>query len=137
MAERVNPPLPVRTHHRVRYLRRGQTNAEQRLWYQLRAGRLGSYKFRRQYEIGLYIVDLYCAANKLAIALDGSQRNQDDDIERTQYLKSQGIRLLRFWDSEVLENTAQVLQSILDAVENPALTPTYLPTGEGLQGEAK
>ena len=55
---------------------------------------------------------------------------------RTQYLKSQGITVLRFWDNEVLKNTKQVLQSILNAIENPTLTPTPLPAGEGLKGEA-
>ncbi len=84
-----------------------------------------------------YVIDFYCVANKLAIELDGSQHNQDADAVRTRYLRSQGIKVLRFWDNEVLKNTKPVLRAILEAVENPTLTPTPLPLGEGPKGEAK
>jgi hypothetical protein len=40
---------------------------------------------------------------------------------------------LRFWDNEVLSNKAAVLEAIIRAIENRALTPTLLPTGEGLK----
>ena len=69
MAGRINPPLPTQTRNLARKLRGNQTDAEQRLWYHLRAGRLGGYKFRRQYEFPPYVVDFYCVAVKLAIEL--------------------------------------------------------------------
>jgi very-short-patch-repair endonuclease len=43
--------------HRARKLRRNQTDAETKLWHQLRASRLGSFKFRRQFPIREFIVD--------------------------------------------------------------------------------
>jgi very-short-patch-repair endonuclease len=52
------------------------------------------------------------------VELDGSQYNMEVDRTRTSYLQSQGIRVLRFWDNEVLEQTDAVLEAILQVLEN-------------------
>jgi very-short-patch-repair endonuclease len=118
MHGRNKPPLPSRTREYSRGLRHTATEAEQKVWYHLRGGRLKGYKFRRQHAIPPYIVDFYCDAKRLAVELDGSQHNKEVDRTRTSYLQSQGIRVLRFWDNEVLEQTDTVLEAILQVLEN-------------------
>ncbi|KKU73646.1 MAG: hypothetical protein UX98_C0005G0022 [Parcubacteria group bacterium GW2011_GWA2_47_26] len=91
-----------------RVLRRNQTDAERRLWGQLRNKKLEGLKFFRQYSVGPYILDFYCPAQKLAIEIDGGQHaeavQQQSDEHRSKYLAMQEIRVLRFWNNEVLQN---------------------------------
>jgi very-short-patch-repair endonuclease len=68
----------------------------------------------------------------LAVELDGSQHDEATDRVRTWFLESRGLKVLRFWDNDVLQRTEAVLGAILDAAENRTLTPTPLPAGEGL-----
>jgi len=136
MAGRINPPLPTQTRNLARKLRGNQTDAEQRLWYHLRAGRLGGYKFRRQYEFPPYVVDFYCVAVKLAIELDGSQHRYEVDAARTKYLRTQGVEVVRFWDNDVLSNTDVVLESIVALLQRRTLTPNPSPDGSGEQSES-
>ena len=53
-------------------------------------------------------MDFYCAAAKLAIELDGSQHYSDEGKEsdniRTDFLKSLGIKVLRYSNLEILQN---------------------------------
>lgn len=95
-------------------LRNNCTDAESQLWQKLKGTQLG-VKFRRQHGIGDYIVDFYCPAKKLVIELDGSQHmeNQEYDAIRTNFLNAQGIKVLRFWNNEVMANMEGVLQTIL------------------------
>ena len=99
---------------RAQYLRKNMTKEERRLWYEY----LHSYplRFRRQVTCGNYILDFYCAAAKLAIELDGSQHYSPDeqqyDQERTAYLNSIGIEVLRFSNLDVLRNLSGVCQAI-------------------------
>ena len=122
-------------------MRRSGTDAERKLWYQLRAGRLNDMKFRRQHPIPPYIVDFYCEARKLVVELDGSQHNEEVDRERTRFLEAQGLKILRYWDNEVLQQMEAVLEAIVDIADSRTLTPTPLtrkgtpsgsPMGEGL-----
>ena len=131
MTERVNPPLPTPTLDFARNLRRNQTDAEQRLWRYLRGGGLGGYKFRRQHEIPPYIVDFYCFAARLAVELDGSQHCEECDAARTEYLKTHGIEIVRFWDNDVLNNTAAVLETIMTSLQSRTLTPGPSPDWRG------
>jgi very-short-patch-repair endonuclease len=108
------------------------TDAEQRLWFHLRAGRLNGLKFRRQHPLPPYVLDFYCAAAKLVIELDGSQHTEAADAARTAALQHHGLTVLRFWDNDVLNNTQAVLEAVLTAVGERTLTPTPLPAGEGL-----
>ena len=75
-------------------------------------------KFRRQHPVGNYIVDFYCDEAKLAIELDGGQHASSSgyDTTRTQELERLGIRVLRFWNNEVLGNLSGVLERIAEAI---------------------
>jgi len=116
-------------------LRAHQTDAENLLWGLLRNRRLLGLKFRRQYPLEPYILDFYCHEAALAIELDGGQHTEQQhyDQQRTAYLESHGITVLRFWNNEVLQQTESVLEKIyltleLLAPSSPALLP---PAGEG------
>ena len=91
----------------------------------LRGRQLNDCKFRRQHPVEPYILDFYCHENKLAIELDGGQHNTEltihKDSKRTDYLQSQGITVLRFWNNDVLQNTESVLQQIYSTL-TPALS---------------
>jgi very-short-patch-repair endonuclease len=85
------------------------------LWSYLKNKQLG-YKFRRQVGFGKYIVDFYCPDKKLAIELDGGHHaenaNEIYDNERTKYLDSLGIKVLRIWNNEIKENIEGVISEI-------------------------
>ncbi len=116
----------------ARVLRKNQTDAESRLWRQLRNRHLAGYKFRRQYPIGSYIADFVCLERHLIIEIDGGQHSElrEHDEQRTQFLEKSGFRVLRFWNNDVLKNTDAVLNAILDALNAPS-SPALLPEGEG------
>jgi len=100
-----------RTHH-ARDLRQNMTDAERRLWRELRCGSLGA-RFRRQVPIGPYIVDFACFPRRLVIEIDGGQHLGDTrDQARDAWLADQGFRVLRFWNHEVLKNVEGVLEVI-------------------------
>ncbi|MDO5609162.1 MAG: endonuclease domain-containing protein [Pseudomonadota bacterium] len=111
-----NPPLPTTTLQNAKHLRRTMTDAEQRLWYHLRAGRLNGLKFRRQHPLPPYIADFACPAHKLIVEVDGSQHSVDGDAVRSNYLKGQGWRVIHFWAHDVMQQTEAVLEAILQAV---------------------
>ena len=108
-------------HTRERSLRREQTESECVLWARLCNRRLAGFKFRRQHRIGPYFADFVCVAFHLVIELDGSQHldQVDYDIARSQFLQSQGYRVLRFWNDEVLLRMDDVLEEILRALRTP------------------
>ena len=111
---------------RRRELRRNQTEAEKALWGHLRNKQFYGMKFFRQYSIGPYILDFYCPNMKLAVELDGGQHNQrggkENDAVRSEYLKAQGIEVMRFWNHEVLLDMESVLSEL-----GLKVTPPYLP----------
>ena len=92
---------------RARALRNQPTLAEQHLWQYLRGKQMHGIKFRRQQTIGGYIVDFISMEKKLIIELDGGQHAEqaDYDAARTAYLESEGYRVLRFWNNQVLQQT--------------------------------
>ena len=115
---------------RARNFRKGQTDAERKLWSRLRARQLNSIKFRRQHPIGQYIVDFCCTDYRLVIELDGGHHVQqaDEDLRRTAMLVQRGYRVLRFWDHEVLKDIDAVLQEIYTVISYPH--PSPLPERE-------
>ena len=94
-------------------LRNNLTPEEAILWNRLKNNHLG-HKFRRQHSIGRFITDFYCPLKKLVIELDGSQHldNEEYDKERTEYFEDLGIKVLRFWNSDVNKNLNEVLIKI-------------------------
>ena len=99
-------------------LHRNLTPAEIKLWARLRAHRMGDVHFRNQHAIGNYIVDFCAPRKKLIIELDGSQHleQQEYDLERTEFLKSKGYKVLRFWNNDVMNNIDSVLNVIWDTL---------------------
>ncbi len=79
--------------------------------------------FRSQHAIGNYVVDFCAPRRKLIIELDGSQHlvQEKYDAERTEFLKSKGYRVLRFWNSDVINNMETVLNVIWDALEEETI----------------
>ena len=98
----------------ARRLRKAQTKEEALLWYNF----LRKYplRFHRQYVIGNYIADFYCHKAKLVVELDGSQhfesKEMQKDAERTAYLQAQGLQVLRFSNSDVLQKFSAVCEKI-------------------------
>jgi very-short-patch-repair endonuclease len=109
-----NQKRPGLSRDDARRLRREQSDAEYALWSQLRARRFLGLKFRRQHEMGPYIVDLCCMEKLLIIELDGSQHLDQVayDERRTKWLNAAGFRVLRFWNHEVLLGMEDVLDRI-------------------------
>lgn len=104
---------------RARKLRRSGTKAEQKLWRALRDRGLAGAKFRRQTPIGPYVVDFVCFDARLVIEIDGGQHanNNQQDERRTAWLQSEGYRVIRFWNNDVIENLAGVLHAIESALD--------------------
>ncbi|WP_054148388.1 endonuclease domain-containing protein [Rhizobium sp. AAP116] len=109
--------LPDRT-SKARELRANDTEAEYRLWGDLRNRQLNGYKFSRQIPIGVYIVDFVCREQRLVVELDGSQHAENErDERRTEWLNGQGYSVLRFWNAEVLQERNAVLDTILAVLQ--------------------
>ena len=117
---------------KARSLRASQTDAEQILWHRLRNRRLHGWRFRRQHEIDLFIVDFVCPDAALIVELDGGQHGEQliYDEARTRKLQDLGYRVLRFWNNDVLKNLDSVLEVIVEALASPAPHPSPLPEGE-------
>jgi very-short-patch-repair endonuclease len=99
-----------------RELRHNLTPAEAALWKMIQGSRLEGRKFRRQHSVGLYILDFYCPAEKLAVELDGQVHNsgqaQQYDYERKVFLEFYGIKVIRFENKWVFEEPGWVLDQI-------------------------
>lgn len=106
-----------------RNLRKIVPEPEQRLWYFLRNKRLRGYKFRRQQSFGRYVIDFYCAEHHLAIEIDGDSHFTTEgeayDAERTEYLHTCSIRLIRYTNTEVMKNIDGVVQDIASNLPSP------------------
>jgi very-short-patch-repair endonuclease len=112
------PPLKIRR----RELRNNPTAAEYVLWQHLKGRQVLGRKFRRQHSISRYIVDFYCAECDLAVELDGAPHFQElnaaSESERTEFLQSVGLEILRFENRVVFENIEAVLETIREAIRN-------------------
>ena len=101
-------------------MRRLMTDAELKLWNELRAHRLMGLSFRRQMPIAGYIVDFACAEHKLIVEVDGSQHGDTHtlayDAERTARLEALGWTVLRVWNDEALKNIDSVCDAIIRTI---------------------
>ena len=111
--EKKNIPL-------ARALRKNMTPEEKHLWYDYLSGYPD--RFQRQKAIGNYIADFYCAKAKLVIELDGSEHYTEENIaydkERTEYMNSLGIAVIRFTNIDIAKKFKGVCVAIDDAVKN-------------------
>ena len=111
----------IQQHKKLRQKLRGSMpQPELLLWRRLRAKQLGA-KFRRQHGIGFYIVDFYCSEKQLVIELDGdshySEKAQQSDVERDNYLRSKGLKVMRFTNDDVNQELDSVVLKILEEIE--------------------
>jgi very-short-patch-repair endonuclease len=107
------------------------TDAERKLWWHLRRLPIEHSHFRRQATIGPYFADFASHERRLVIEVDGGQHNQPEnvirDTNRSIYLQSQGYRILRFWNNDVLRNIDSVMEAILMAMHHHEASPPPLP----------
>jgi len=105
-----NPGLKLR----ARQMRNEMTAAEKKLWYEYL--RLDKNRWLRQKPIGDYIVDFYCPKLKLAVEVDGTTHLENKDIiydkNRTEALNKLGIKILRFWNNDILDGLAEAADII-------------------------
>jgi len=100
------------------------TEAEGKLWQELRDRRLDRIKFRRQAPIGKYVADFVCPEARLIIEIDGSQHAESDtDQIRKTELEAKGFRVLRFWNDDVLKDLNAVCDTIIAYVRDTSLQP--------------
>jgi very-short-patch-repair endonuclease len=104
---------------RARELRKSMTRAEVFLWERLKNRRLGGWKFRRQHPLGEYVVGFVCLKARLVVELDGCCHDFRDarDWRRTQWLRTQGYRVLRLANEEVFSDEPAALRRIRVALE--------------------
>jgi len=113
--------MPHPRTQRARALRNNPTDAERHLWRYLRRRQLEGHPFRRQYPIGVYIVDFVCLEQQLVVELDGGQHAQrvGYDRSRDHFIGQAGFRVLRYWNDQVLRETEAVLADILRHLSPP------------------
>ncbi|WP_430709398.1 endonuclease domain-containing protein [Mesorhizobium captivum] len=126
---------------RARELRLNETEAEYRLWGELRGRNLNGYKFVRQVPLGPFFVDFLCREKSLIVEIDGSQHAESPtDAARTAWLNGHGYSVLRFWNHEVQAERRAVLDTILAVLEGQIHSPspglrfapaTLSPVGRG------
>lgn len=117
----------------ARRLRTHPTEAERLLWRHLRLRQLSGYKFRRQQPLGPYIVDFVCLEKRLIVEVDGGHHaaRMEHDAQRAAWLEAEGFRLLRFWNTEVLQETQAVQEAIRAALDDGDCPPTSILPHKG------
>jgi very-short-patch-repair endonuclease len=110
-----DPTLPRDT---ARSLRTNATEPEQKLWSKLRKRQLYGFQFRRQHSIGPFFVDFICLEANLIVELDGAQHadQKEQDQSRSDFLRTNGYHVLRFWNSEVLADVDSVVERIAEVL---------------------
>jgi very-short-patch-repair endonuclease len=104
-------------------LRQDQPSTERLLWSKIRNRQLLGFKFRRQYGIGLYVVDYCCPEAKLVIEIDGDSHFLDKgaiekDKIRQYFIESLGFKVVRFNNKDITENISGVLEFISSSLNN-------------------
>ncbi|MEP0860619.1 MAG: methionine synthase [Ignavibacterium sp.] len=122
------------------------TKAEMIIWEFIKSKQLEKFKFRRQHIIGKYIADFVCLDRKLIIEIDGKihqlPENKESDEIRTKWLESKGFKVIRFTNDQVLTDTQNVLNKIVEILINQKShklleykdDKKVLPLGEDLGG---
>ena len=109
--------IPPRNRQNAKRMRRVMTDAELKLWNEVRAHRLMGLGFRRQMPIAGFIVDFACPDKRLIVELDGSQHGDDQvarhDVARAAKLEAEGWTILRFWNDDVIRDIDGVCRHIV------------------------
>lgn len=110
----------------IKEQRHNPTPTEEKLWQELRRKTLSGCKFRRQHPVAGYILDFYCPKLKLGIEVDGGVHKTPEQIkydkQRTDELTALGIKIIRFWNSEVMNGIDAVLIKINGAIQTAKLS---------------
>ena len=133
--DRWNVPRALKERMRevAREFRKEPTPTEARLWNALRRNALDGRGFRRQQPIGPFVVDFYCAAERLVVEVDGGVHldQVERDRARQECLELLGLRFLRFPAAQVEHDLPTVLATIRKAmIPRDAVLPSP-PVGEG------
>lgn len=106
-----------KTRARAKAMRWPMTPAEVILWTRLQRGRLNGFHFRKQHPVGPFITDFACVKSRVIIEIDGETHWREDerrrDARRTAFLEREGWAILRVWNSDVYENEAGVVETVL------------------------
>jgi very-short-patch-repair endonuclease len=90
----------------------------------IRGRRFEGIKFRRQHPVGAYVADFFCATSKLVIDLDGGghgiEERAEEDRHRTQEIERLGFRVMRVWNTDVMQNPEGVLERFAEAISTPS-----------------
>jgi very-short-patch-repair endonuclease len=107
-------PTAKRIRDFAKGMRHEPTDAEARMWKLLRDRRLAAFKFRRQVPFQIFILDFVCFEQRLIIEIDGSQHaTSERDAARDAALAAEGFRVALYWNNDVLQQPAAVLEDIL------------------------
>ncbi|PRD46010.1 hypothetical protein C5748_01730 [Phyllobacterium phragmitis] len=113
--------ISSRARKNAKSMRSKMTDAELKLWNEIRAHRLMGLAFRRQMPIAGYIVDFACPSSRIIVELDGSQHGQDQEVaadaERTRRLEQDGWTILRFWNDDILRDIDGVCRHIVTVAD--------------------
>ena len=108
----------IGTTQRARNLRQAGNQAEALLWLELKARKLGGYRFTRQFSIGPFFADFACRENWLVVEVDGHQHaGSSHDRRRDDFMRAQGYSILRVWNHDVLKHRTSVCETILAALD--------------------
>jgi very-short-patch-repair endonuclease len=113
--QRANDRGDQRPTARARQLRNNATEPERRLWQALRSRQVLGVRFNRQFPVGPYICDFVSRGHRLVIEIDGATHAEAQayDAQRTAFLKSQGWRVVRFWNGDVMNNLDGVVLELV------------------------
>jgi very-short-patch-repair endonuclease len=133
-----------RQRSRAKQLRQTMTRAETLLWRYLKADRIDGLGFRRQVPIRNYIADFICMSAKIIIELDGEthdfEERQKADQIRDAFFVSEGFRVLRFTNQQVMSNLEGVVETIrqaaIDRLRGLPLSPALPHKGGGSRDNA-
>jgi len=112
---------------KAREFRQNQTPAEEMMWGLVRNRQVADLKFRRQHQIGPYIVDFFCNELRLIVELDGGYHFDEEQLEkdkkRADDLRSLGFALLRFTNKQFMDDPIGVFEQIVAYGEGPHPRP--------------
>ncbi len=112
-------PYNKKLNDRAKDLGHKMTAAEKKLWFEFLRGY--KYRFVRQKIIGNYILDFYCQKLKMGIEIDGDShigaKNEDYDKNRTKEFNEVGIEIIRFWNTDILDNLDEVAEIIENKIK--------------------